>query len=266
MPSPFPGMDPYLEDPGYWSGFHTRFVVALGARLMHELPAGYYAEVEHHVWLRADGIDDRIPFAVPDAFVATTGGTPGRGEGTGSASTLALVEVTLPKPARRKGPKYVAIHDKKGNRVVTVVEVLSPSNKQRGEDRDDYLAKRAAYLESGTNLVEIDLLRDGERLPFGRPKPPPADYYALVSRADRFPKASVCAWTVRDPLPVLPVPLEPADGEIPLDLRWALDRAYEDAGYESRLDYTAPPVESLRALDAAWAADLLKKHAKKRKH
>jgi len=250
-------MDPYLEDPAYWSGFHTRFVVALGAGLTRALPPAYYAEVEQHVWLRADDPDDRVPFAVPDAFLSESPGGPGRGATAVLTATTPQTEVTLPKPARRKSPRYVAVVDQKGNRVVTVVEVLSPSNKARGEDRDDYLAKRTDYLAAGTSLVEIDLLRDGDRLPFGRPKPPAADYYALVSRADRFPKAGVWAWTVRDPLPVLPVPLKPADGEVLLDLRLALDRAFEDAGYETRIDYAAPPGYGLRRADAAWATELL---------
>ncbi len=259
MPSPFPGMDPYLEDPAYWSGFHTRFVVVLGAGLTRALPPGYYSEVEQHVWLRADDGEDRVPFAVPDGFVAESGAGGGRGVAALTATTP-QAEVTLPKPARRKSPRYVAVVDRKGYRVVTVVEVLSPSNKARGEDRDDYLAERTEYLSAGTSLVELDLLRDGDRLPFGRPKPPAADYYALVSRAERFPKADVWAWTVRDPLPVLPVPLKAADGEVLLDLRPCLDRAYDDAGYATRIDYAAEPAYRLRGPDAAWAADLLQNH------
>ena len=199
MPSPLPGMDPYLEDPAYWSGFHTRYVVALSTALTRVLPTGYYADVEQHVWLEGDGPDAREQFAVPDAYVAHDGGT-------ATVATVPNTEVTLPKPAKRKGPKFVRIADQPGNRVVTVIEALGPSNKDAGEDRDNYLRKRDEYLLSGTNLVEIDLLRDGERVPFGRPKPPPADYYVLISRADRFPKASVWAVTVRDPLPVLPIP------------------------------------------------------------
>jgi hypothetical protein len=252
-------MDPYLEHPAYWSGFHTRFIVAISASLSHLLPKGYYADVEQHVWLEGNEPNGREPFAVPDGYVAHKSAT---GEAGGGVATLVattpVTEVTLPKPVKRKGHKFVRIVDQPGNRVVTVIEVLSPSNKESGDDREAYLNKRNEYLLSGTNIVEIDLLRDGERVPFGRPRPPIADYYALVSRADRFPKASVWAFTVRDPLPVLPVPLKPADGAVPLDLRASLDRAYDDAAYQNRIDYTAPPALALRKPDAEWASDLLK--------
>ncbi|VTT96965.1 Uncharacterized protein OS=Rivularia sp. PCC 7116 GN=Riv7116_3947 PE=4 SV=1: DUF4058 [Gemmataceae bacterium] len=261
MPSPFPGMDPYLEDPAFWSGFHTRYVVALSASLTRVLPKGYYAEVEQHVWLQGDDPDEREPFAVPYGYVAATHGTSGAGHGAGVATaTVPSAEVTLPKTVKHKGAKFIKVVDKPGNRVVTVVELLSPSNKAAGDDREGYLQKRNEYLLTGTNLVEIDLLREGERLPFGRPKPPPADYYALVSRADRFPKAAVWAFGVRDPLPILPVPLKPADGEVPLDLRAGLDRTYDDAGYRDRIDYSKPPADVLRKPDAEWAAEWLKTH------
>lgn len=264
MPSPFPGMDPYLEHPAYWSGFHTRFIVALGAAMTHLLPNGYYADVEQHVWLQEAESDDRRPFAVPDAYVASRSG-----KGASAVATLTpsapSIEVMLPGPAKRKQHRFIKIVDQPGNRVVTVIELLSPSNKESGDDRNSYIAKRSEYLATGTSLLEIDLLRDGERIPFGRPRPPIADYYALVSRAKRFPKASVWAFNLRDLLPRLPVPLKPEHDEIVLDLRPCLDRAYDDGGYDNRIDYTQPPAIELRPPDAEWAADLLKRPHKKKK-
>jgi len=259
-------MDPYLEDPAYWSGLHTAFMVFLRGSLKRGLPKGYYADVEQHVWLQGDDPDDREPFAVPDAHLAIR---PGAKPKTGGVATLSATtpntEVTLPKPVRKKGNKFIRIVDQPGNRVITVIELLSPSNKGAGSDREAYLSKRNDYLLTGTNLVEIDLLRDGDRIPFGRPKPTPADYYCLVSRADQFPRASVWAFTVRDPLPVLPIPLKPENGAVPLDLRPSLDHAYDDADYDDRIDYTKPPTVALRTADAEWAAELLKTHTKKAK-
>lgn len=259
MPSPFPGMDPWLEDPEYWSGFHTTFMVHVRAAITHVLPAGYFAEVEQYVWLQGEDPEHREPFAVPDSHVAH------RGNGVTAVATKVAsdpsTEVTLPRSGKRKGRKFVQIVDRRGHRIVTVIELLTPSNKDPGPDRNAYLAKRDEYLASGTNLIEIDLLREGDRHPFGRPKPPPADYYALVCWADRFPKASVWAFTVRDPMPVLPIPLKRADGEVALDLRACLDRTFEDAGYETRLNYGELPSVRLRTPDAEWAAELLKKRS-----
>lgn len=134
------------------------------------------------------------------------------------------------------------------------LEVLSPSNKS-GEDSDQYLLKRAEVFAAKVNLVELDLLREGERMPFGKPKPPQANYYALVCRGGQHPKASVWAWTVRDPLPVLPVPLKPADEDIELDLRPCFDRAYDGAKYRTRIRYDRPPESPLRVADARWTTE-----------
>ncbi len=186
MPSPFPGMDPYLEDPAEWAGFRLTVLVAVAEAIARRLPPNYFADIDQFNW------PDKEPPPKRKADV--------------------IARKLLKRPH-----KYVEVVDKANNRVVTVIEVLSPSNKS-GEDRDGYLQTRAEYFAAKVNLVELDLLRDGERVPFDKPKPPPADYYALVCRGDRHPKAPVWGWTVRDPLPVLPIPLKPADGDIALEL------------------------------------------------
>lgn len=250
MPSPFPGMDPYLEGSVYWAGFHARFIVAISEAIVAQLPPGYYAEVEQHVWLEDEAGDDRYPFAIPDTYLADGGAGTVVATRKKKRQAAPALEVTLPKLTKRPH-KYVKVVDKANNRVITVIELLSPSNKS-GEDRDNYLLKRAEFFAAKVNLVELDLLRDGERMPFGKPKPPPADYYALVCRG--HPKASVWGWTVRDPLPVLPIPLKPADGEVELDLKPCLDRTYDGAGYRTRLRYDRPPESPLRVADAEWAS------------
>lgn len=256
MPSPFPGMDPYLEGSVYWAGFHTRFVVAISDAIVAQLPAGYYAEVEQHVWLEDEAGDDRYPFARPDTYVGddeSDGGTAIVTRKKKKKEVTPALEVTLPKLLKRPH-KYVKIVDKDDNRVVTVLELLSPSNKS-GEDRDKYLQKRSEIFAVKVNLVELDLLRDGDRMPFGKPKPPAADYYALVCRGGQHPKASVWGWTVRDPFPLLPVPLKTADGDIELDLKPCFDRTYDGAGYRTRIRYDQPPESPLRVADAKWATE-----------
>ena len=259
MPSPFPGMDPYLEDPAFWKGFHTTFLVYLRKGLRARLPQGYYADVEQHIWLEEDDPDERVPFAYPDAFVSMAG-KPRRNRDAVAllTATVATAEITFGKPTKKPSTKYVKIVDARDNRVITVVELLSPSNKSSGADCRGYLAKREEYILSGTNLVEIDLLRDGARLPTGRSRLPNADYYAFVSRAEHFPRVDLWAFTVRDDLPNLPIPLKPEHDDVPVSLRDCLDGAYEDADYETRIDYSVPPYSPLRSPDAVWVDKLLK--------
>jgi hypothetical protein len=262
MPSPFPGMDPHLEDPAFWPGTHGSLIYTIRAALTPALPPGYYAEMDQYVWVQ-EADEEAVLLGQPDVYVANGSGA--RGPARTAAVADPTARTTLAASKKKKGNRFIRIADQADNRVVTVIELLSPSNKDPGDDRDNYLAKRKEYLATGTNLVEIDLLRQGDRIPLGKPAPPPADYYILVSRASEFPRADVWGFTVRDPIPAFPVPLKPRDGFVPLELRPCLDRAYEDAGYGNRIDYGSPPNPPLRPTDAEWASDLLKKHTRKAK-
>jgi hypothetical protein len=122
--------------------------------------------------------------------------------------------------------------DKSNNRVITAIEILSPSNKTDGADRDAYLAKRDEYFLAQINLVEIDLLRSGLRPPLGEQTPEQFAYYLMVCRNTQFPKAGFWSFGIRDTLPEVPVPLKPEDPDCPLDLRACLDRGYEEDGPE----------------------------------
>jgi hypothetical protein len=121
------------------------------------------------------------------------------------------------------------------NRVVTVVEILSPANKE-GESRETYLRKRNEYLANGISLVELDLLRGGRRLPLSRPAPERADYYVLVCRSWEYPRANIWPFSLRDPLPNVPIPLakEVPDGILPPGE--CIDRVYDGGSYDSQLD------------------------------
>jgi hypothetical protein len=245
MPSPFPGMD--LEDPAFWSGFSQAFVAHLCAALPRALPPDYVASAAERTWCVQEDEDDG---AAPDHIIEPNEGRPTVGTPPTCVGTLA--------PLVARSQHFVSIVNRSQNRVVTAIEVFHPWNKERGPDRVAYRYTRADYFTTRTNLVEIDLLRAGDRVPFGKPKPPDADFYALVSRANMYPKAHVWAFTVRDELPVLPIPLKPADGEIALSLRERLDRTYDDGGYANRIDYAAPPAYPLRKPDAERATGHLR--------
>ncbi len=263
MPSPFPGMDPYLEA-DLWPDVHATLLPLIRQALVAGLPTGYVASLDQYVWL-ADGDDgEPVRRGKPDTFVSEEPAARSRGR-----SSVAVVAPTArfrhPARRRRRRKLYIRLLDAADRQVVTVIELLSPSDKLPKADRDRYLLKRDEYFAAGANLVEIDLLRRGLRVPMDDPGPPEADYYLMVTKATDYPDADVWAFTVRDPIPVFPVPLRPADPHVPLDLRACLDLAYDGGGYANQINYTEPPAVGLRGPDAVWAANLLKRPPKKKK-
>jgi hypothetical protein len=264
MPSPFPGMDPYLENPARWAGTHTRLIVAIQTQLNHVLPDDLVADIDEYVWVTEEGDDGEVP-GKPDVFLPHSDYEyrPVEYPSDPSVVTAPSLTVTLPANKLRKN-RAVKIMTTDGSRVLTVVEVLSPSNKKRGEDREAYLGKRRTYFAAQANVVEIDLLRDGDRLPMGRPSPPSAHYHVLVTRAGEYPTGRVWSFSVREPIPTVPVPLDPTTPAVPLDLRACLADVYENARMGKKIDYGHLAVPPLSRADAERVADLLKKHAKKK--
>lgn len=256
MNSPFPGMDPYLEEPNLWQDVHLSLVIAMRAQLNARLPANYVARADKYVWIHEPEAAARTRVR-PDAYIVKHSD---KSVAQASAAVAAPTTVVLPA-AKREGNKYLKILDAKSRRLVTVIELLSPANKKPGPDRDDYLTKRIDYLTAGVNLVEIDLLRAGERIPIGEPLPQGFDYYALVCRAQDMPKAGVWPFSVRDWMPTIAVPLMPTDSDVPLELRSCLDVAYEQGEYHVDIDYSQPPAPPLSELDAEWARGMLEKAA-----
>ena len=266
MPSPFPGLDPYLECNGLWAGFQSNLYNRIQTALNQKMPDGYYAEIDEYVWLETEQCDERLLLGKADAFLSDKNGTPldmtwGQG---GVATTSEAVRVTFPKAKKRK-QRFVKIVGPDRVRVVTVIEVLSPSNKERSQDREKYLDKRDEYLGTGTNLVEIDLLRDGARMPFGKPSPRITDYYLFICRGSNYPQAEVWPFSIREPIPTLPIPLKPEDGETPLDLQNCVTEIYNTNRYAMRIDYSRPQTPPFAESDEDWAAKLLKTHREKMK-
>ena len=238
MPSPFPGMDPYLEDTGIWPDFHTTFLLAIRKAITHILPARYSVVVERHVWIQ-ESEDEGWCRVRPDVHVTELHQEEQRAILKGEPLT-APATVILPT-ARPEGPVLLQIIDRHTHRVITVIEMLSPANKLPGADREAYLTKRNDYLARGMNFVEIDFLRCGERMPGIEQVADAADYYILVGRTDQHPRARVWPLLVRDLLPVIPIPLLPSDDELKVSLRACLDADYNDAQYNRETDYTRPP-------------------------
>jgi hypothetical protein len=257
MPSPFPGMDPYLE--GYeWESFHAAFMVDLADALSPRLPEQYVVRPQRRVYVEhtfssdpevetiiADGVILRPPQNGSSGAVATL---PEVGTATG-------VEVVLPMPVTHY-ETYLTVRELETMEVVTVIELLSPTNKRGGDGRRAYLEKREEVLKSRTNLVELDLLRGGRRLPTVTPLPP-GDYFAIISRMGRRPMATVIPWTLRDRLPTISVPLRREDADVPLDLQAAFTQRYDRGGYRRSSMYRMALDPSLLPEDREWAAQLV---------
>lgn len=274
MPSPFPGMDPYLERPSRWTGFHVRLITYLGEDLQPRLRPRYVAVVEERVYLEPTGRDRRL-----DVFVVGRDQLfdfpPRERQGLrslpreGGNVAIAEPDLALAKPewiavpeAQEVAEPYIAIYDTAGWEVVTIIEVLSPSNKIPGPGRSEYLAKQREVLRSKTNLVEIDLLRGGSHVAavpaWEVARRGPADYLICTRRTARPGGYEVLRLTVRQPLPRLSIPLRTGEPDVPMDLPAAFTRAYDTGAYDLIIDYTQEPEPPLSPADAAWADALLR--------
>ena len=221
MPSPFPGMDPFIEG-HLWHDFHGSMIFAIRDLLVPSIRPRYYVRTEERIYLNHESEDGRSRHIRPDLLITDTFAPGVRAPGSGStALVIQPVNITLPMPEEVR-ERYLAIRDSETRSVVTVIEALSPANKRAGSyDRALYLAKRDEVLLSEVNLVELDLLRAGRRLP-AEGSLPPADFYAIVSRAGNLPRAATYPWTLRQPMPSIPVPLALGDDDVLLDLQTSL--------------------------------------------
>ena len=251
MSSPFPGMDPYLEDPAIWPDFHAEFISCLRKALGDALPGNYDACINERVTL-IEALDEPGRSIVPDVAIVRQGA--GR-QVTGHAATASLLEpVTLPLVFPEEHRElFIEIRSAADRTLVAVLELLSPTNKS-GSGRDSYLLKRNAVLYQDVHLVELDLLIGGRRLPLAKPLPA-GDYYALVAHGERRPNCDVYAWTVRRPLPKLPVPLRSPDADLLIDLGEVFLQTYERGRYQRRLRYGEPLLAPLAETDRNWAAE-----------
>lgn len=251
MPSPFPGMNPYLEQPAVWTDFHTRFIAAAADVLADALAPGFYAKIGEHLYFH-ETTDERELVGHGDLSVHPT-----EFDGVAGAATAVLTEpvtVEVPPDVDITRVPFLEIFDRVGHEAVTVLELLSPSNKYAGPDREQHLGKRRRVLGSRAHLVEIDLLRGGPRLPWANL--PACVYSVAVSRSHRRPNTDFWPIRLRDPLPVIPIPLREGTPEPMLDLQALLHRVYDRAGYRLYL-YESEPEPRLSAADAAWAHTLV---------
>jgi hypothetical protein len=274
MPSPFPGMDPFLETNPIFQELHTQMLAEMQALLQPQLRPKYVARLERH--LSEGSVWDALQAAVslerkePDLTVVTR--SAGR-KHTGSAAILArpsasaAEELDADELEMRKQRRIVIYVLDRPRLAVTGIELLSPGNKQRGAvAQERYLEKRASALHGGLQWVEIDLLRGGVRPPLAVGPPASADYLSYVAQAtEKGWNHLLYAWALRDPLPVLPIPLLGED-QAQLDLGACFAVAYDRIAADDEVDYSAaPPPPPLRKSDAAWVSRLLRERGLSKK-
>ncbi|MBI3330112.1 MAG: DUF4058 family protein [Nitrospinae bacterium] len=258
MPSPFPGMDPYLEHPARWPGVHQRLITYIGDTLNATLPPRYVADIGERLYVVQPERNIYPDVVVVEHPPAETRAAQGGGA---VASDPPWVLTLEPVEMREVFIQILSVGDE--SRVVSVIEVLGPSNKTAGSDgRELYVAKQREILQSHTHLIEIDLLRHGEHT-VAAPREAllrmgTCDYLLCLHRGGKRGRYEVWAITLRQRLPHIHVPLADGDPDVVVDLQAMFNRCYDEGAYARRLDYRREPPTRLEGDDATWATALLR--------
>lgn len=246
MPSPFPGMDPFLERADAFHDFHERFVPRIADALTPSIRPKYITQVDENVYVHKFSGDERALVGRPDVLVLDR--NVAREAVATSAKMVAPAYGQVLPATDQLREAFVKILDRETRELVTVIELLSPTNKNAGPDRVQYITKRNRLLSSSVHFVEIDLLRAGPRMPIE--DLPACDYCIMVSR--ERPRVELWPIGLRERLPEIPIPLQLGDADVRLDLQNLLNDQYEAAGYADYV-YDNPLQPPLSPEDTAWA-------------
>jgi hypothetical protein len=261
MKSPFPGMDPYLER--NWRDVHATLIVYIRDQIQQQLGGPLRARVEERLVVESDDPGPRTVY--PDARIFES--MRSIRQGVALAGSAAVAEpLIVPTPDEEATETFIEIIDRTaGDKLVTVIELLSPANKVGKQSREKYAGKQAEIRHSGVNLVEIDLTRAGRRVLSVHPIPRShrSTYQACVFRANPSRRQfEIYAIPLRLPIPPIRVPLRQGDKDAVIDLQPLLEQAYRNGAYDD-LDDTKPPVPPMTGEDAVWVAELLGKLPRK---
>ncbi|NJO82357.1 MAG: DUF4058 family protein [Blastochloris sp.] len=249
MQPPFPGMDPYLEAPSLWPDVHAALAAALRRQLQRQISPRYAAVLVPYTAFETIDVTT-VRAMIPDIGIVERDHPPPTATSVAIAPAPMTGLLTVDVPTRYSRIEIRTLGDET---LVTAIEVLSPVNKRPGADgADAYERKRREILRSEVHLLEIDLLRAGRRPSLATPLPA-NPYFVFLSRVAQRPRVDIWPLTIRDAIPVLPVPLRAPDPDVPLDLGGALQEIYADARYDLRIDYRQPPpAPELPPDDAVW--------------
>jgi hypothetical protein len=261
MPSPFPGMDPFLESPDWFPCLHDSLIIGILGSLQQRLPESYYAQSTQRVYLETSR-----RYVEPDAEVLLSSRTPTDRIRADEAVAIADVQISEPIEDEPFEEPFIEVRRRHGSEIqlVTSIEILSLANKTRGGvGREQYLNKQRDVLKSRVHLVEIDLLRGGEHATAApkikaEAKVGAFDYHICVHRFDRSNAFLVYPIRLEEHLPTIAIPLLPGDPDVPLPLQIIFDQAYEVGPYRKSVDYgedaIIPPLPDKQA---AWVKSRL---------
>ena len=251
MECPFPGMDPYLERREIWPDFHDRFITYLSEALQPMLRPQYAAISQNRLYV----IEHERPI-YPDVSVIET---PDWSQGGGGTSTAVQPDLDEPFVVELdieviRHPVLHIIEPAAGNRIVAAIEVLSPQDKEPGQSRDVYRQKCDEMWAAEAHLIEIDLLRDGLRVPrVAAARIPPAPAWNYIVSVSRWPsRLELYRFGLKQRLPRIAVPLAYDDKDVRLDLSAVFTRCWQAGPYPALLHYEAPPPGALAQDDLDW--------------
>ncbi len=256
MAYPFPGMNPYLEHKRVWHDFHNGLICRIRDAIVPGIRPRYFASTDDNVYIHELTDEQRYLLGRPDvAVLSTHSDSPPQSvvRDVVRETYSPGIEGMLPPETDEVRELFIEIRDQESREVITIIELLSPTNKRPGDDRNQYLAKRKQILRSTTHFVEIDLLRGGVRMDVGGL--PQCDYAVMVSRYEDRPKVGLWPMRMRERLPTIPIPLANDDPDVPLDLQAVIEAQFEAAGYADYV-YSYIPQPPLHPEDDAWAKGL----------
>lgn len=253
MPTPFPGMDPYLERADLWPDVHNRLIVSLADYLAPRVRPRYYVSIEQRTY-KQEFTGVTFSTGRPDVSIVAEPKVAYQVAAHVEPPPVRVVTVKLPVPDIVR-ETYLLVKTSEGE-VITCLEILSPANKVPGRGRSMYEHKRQWVLESHTHLVEIDLLRGGLPMAMGG-NGHDAHYRILISRAERRPLAELRPFSVRHRIPDFALPLQGREEAVTVPLNALLHDVYDRASYDLRIDYRTDSELPLEGEYAAWAVALL---------
>jgi hypothetical protein len=254
MPSPFPGMNPYLEQEDIWQDFHDRMIPAIGDALSLQVSPHFIVKIHEHLYIHEPEAGQRFRVGSGDVnLIRPTGGI--SKQQSGMATLPAPSHIVLPD-VDVEAQTFLEIRERKHRELVTVIELLSPTNKRSGPDREQYLAKRGNVLRSTAHFVEIDLLRGWPKMPGD--EAPDCDYSIMVSVVAERPRAAYWQIALKERLPSIPIPLREPLPSVNLELQDLLHGVYDRAHYKNHI-YEGSPPPPLSSEQTAWAQALLSK-------